>query len=89
LDAFVDTAAVMASLDLIVRSGTLIAHLAGAFGLPVWVGLKQVPNWRRMLNRPDSPWFPAMRLFRQQTLDDWSGVFGDMAIALSAKASKN
>jgi tetratricopeptide (TPR) repeat protein len=78
-DAFLDSAAVMANLDLIVTVDTSIAHLAGALGRPVWVALKHVPEWRWMLGRDDSPWYPAMRLFRQQTRGDWSEVFTRMA----------
>ena len=75
LDAFVDTAAVMESLDLIITSDTSIAHLAGALGRPTWVALKHVPDWRWMLDRDDSPWYPTMRLFRQSARDDWRSVF--------------
>src|SRR5262249_45707285 len=80
--AFVDTAAVMAHLDLIVCVDTSIAHLAGATGRPVFVALKHVPEWRWLLGRSDSPWYPTMRLFRQQTRGDWSGVFSAMAKAI-------
>ncbi len=78
-DAFIDTAAVMMNLDLIVTSDTSIAHLAGALGRPVWVALRRVPDWRWMLDRPDSPWYPSMRLFRQQDDGDWAPVFDAMA----------
>ncbi len=81
-DRFVDTAAVMTVLDLIVTSDTSIAHLAGALGCPVWVALRRVPDWRWMLDRADSPWYPSMRLFRQTRDGDWSGVFAAMAEAL-------
>ncbi|WP_158929368.1 tetratricopeptide repeat protein [Acidisphaera sp. S103] len=81
-DAFLDTAAVMASLDLIVTSDTSIAHLAGALGRPVWVALRFVPDWRWMLDRADSPWYPTMRLFRQSRHGDWAPVFAAMAQAL-------
>ncbi|HEY0182647.1 MAG TPA: glycosyltransferase family 9 protein, partial [Rhodopila sp.] len=81
-DAFLDTAAVMASLDLVVTSDTSIAHLAGALGRPVWVALRRVPDWRWMLDRADSPWYPTMRLFRQNTDGDWAPVFAAMAEAL-------
>src|SRR5262249_13118482 len=74
-DAFVDTAAVMENLDLIITSDTSIAHLAGALGRPTWVALKHLPDWRWMLDRDDSPWYPTMRLFRQSARDDWSSVF--------------
>ena len=81
-DAFLDTAAVMENLDLIISSDTSIAHLAGALGRPVWVALKYVPDWRWMLDRTDSPWYPSMRLFRQHTRDDWRGVHSDIEDAL-------
>ena len=74
-DAFVDTAAVMASLDLIITSDTAIAHLAGALGRPTWLALRHVPDWRWMLDREDSPWYPTMRLFRQSERGDWKSVF--------------
>lgn len=77
-DAFVDTAAVMECCDLIISSDTATAHLAGALGRPVWVPLKHVPDWRWMLDRPDTPWYPTARLYRQHTAGDWSGVFGDL-----------
>ena len=81
-DAFLDTAAVMANLDLIVTSDTSIAHLAGALGRPVWVALRRVPDWRWMLDREDSPWYPTMRLFRQPKDGDWASVFVAMQQAL-------
>lgn len=81
-DAFLDTAAVMTCLDLIITSDTSIAHLAGALGRPVWVALRHVPDWRWMLDRPDSPWYPTMRLFRQTRPGEWAPVFAAMAQAL-------
>ena len=78
-DAFIDTAAMMANLDLVITSDTSIAHLAGALGRPVWVALKYVPDWRWLLDRTDSPWYPTMRLFRQTRSDDWAGVVAQMA----------
>lgn len=83
--AFADTAAVMANLDLIVSVDTSVAHLAGAMGRPVFVALKHVPEWRWMLDRADSPWYPTMRLFRQRTKGDWAGVFADIAKAVEAQ----
>jgi Tfp pilus assembly protein PilF len=74
-DAFVDTAAVMSCLDLVITADTSIAHLAGALGRPVWVALKHVPHWFWMLGRTDSPWYPTMTLYRQEVRDDWSSVF--------------
>lgn len=78
-DAFADTAALIASLDLVVTSDTAIAHLAGALGAPTWVALKQVPDWRWLMNRDDSPWYPGMRLFRQTAPGDWTGVLARVA----------
>ena len=74
-DAFVDTAAMMSCLDLIITSDTSIAHLAGALGRPVWVALKHVPHWLWMFDRTDSPWYPTMTLYRQEVRDDWTTVF--------------
>jgi len=74
-DAFLDTAAVMMNCDLIITSDTAVAHLAGALGCKTWVALKHVPDWRWMLNRPDSPWYPTMTLYRQKISGDWGCVF--------------
>ena len=82
-DAFLDTAAVMASLDLVVSSDTSIVHLAGALGRPVWTALSLSPEWRWLLERNDSPWYPTMRLFRQPTDGDWGAVVTAMARALA------
>jgi Tfp pilus assembly protein PilF len=84
-DAFLDTAAIMESLDLVVTSDTSIAHLAGALGRPTWLALKRVPDWRWMLEREDSPWYPTLRLFRQRTAGAWDAVFATMAHALAAR----
>ena len=73
-DAFVDTAAVMANLDLIVTSDTAIGHLAGALGRPTWLALKTVPNWRWLLGRADTPWYPTINLYRQERAGDWDQV---------------
>ncbi|WP_168220576.1 tetratricopeptide repeat protein [Azospirillum thermophilum] len=82
-DAFLDTAAAMAGLDLIVSSDTSVAHLAGALGRPVWVALKAVPDWRWQLTGERSPWYPTMRLFRQGLQGDWEDVFRRMAAELA------
>jgi tetratricopeptide (TPR) repeat protein len=81
-DGFLDTAAAMMCVDLVVTSDTSIAHLAGALGRPVWVALRVVPDWRWLLRRSDSPWYPTMRLFRQTERDAWPPVFEAMAQAL-------
>ncbi len=82
-DAFVDTAALIENLDLLISSDTSIPHLAGALGRPVWVALSAVPDWRWMLGRDDSPWYPTMRLFRQTKRGDWPSVFTAMAERLA------
>jgi ADP-heptose:LPS heptosyltransferase len=72
----------MENLDLVITSDTAIAHLAGALARPVWVALQYVPDWRWLLDRSDSPWYPTMRLFRQTRRGDWTGVFAGMETAL-------
>jgi len=86
-DAFVDTAAIMQNLDLIITSDTSVAHLAGALGRPVWLATKHTPDWRWMLKRTDSPWYPTMRLFRQPVRGDWATVFAEMAKSLEQMRS--
>ena len=81
-DAFVDTAALMETLDLVITSDTAVAHLAGALGRPVWVALKFVPDWRWLLDRADSPWYPTMRLFRQTERGNWRSTFAAMEAEL-------
>ncbi len=76
--AFLETAAVMANLDLLVTSDTAAAHLAGGLGVPVWLVLGKACEWRWMNDRTDSPWYPTMRLFRQSRQGDWSDVFRAM-----------
>ncbi len=85
--AFCETAAVMMNLDLVITSDTSIAHLAGALGVPVWVALQFVPDWRWLLEREDSPWYPTMRLFRQSRPGDWNGVFARICTELSKWAA--
>ena len=83
--AFVDTAALIANLDLVVTCDTSIAHLAGALGAPVWVALPFAPDWRWLREREDSPWYPTMRLFRQPSRGDWQAVFDRMTIELQSR----
>jgi hypothetical protein len=82
LEDLVDTAAAMASLDLVISADSSPAHLAGALGVPVWVALPFTADWRWMSGRSDSPWYPSLRLFRQRDFGDWDGVFAEMALAL-------
>lgn len=84
-DAFVDSAAVIEGLDLVVTCDTAIAHLAGALDRSAWVALKTVPDWRWRLDGAETPWYPSLRLFRQPARGDWDAVFAAMAEALSAQ----
>jgi ADP-heptose:LPS heptosyltransferase len=87
LKDFTDTAAVVANLDLIITVDTSVAHLAGAMARPVWVLLPAVPDWRWLLDREDSPWYPTMRLFRQKTPVDWKPVFERMEAELCKRVA--
>jgi hypothetical protein len=77
--SFMDTAAVMQQLDLVITSDTATAHLAGALGIRAWTLLSTAPDWRWFLDRDDSPWYPTLRLFRQTTAGDWAGVMRRVA----------
>lgn len=79
---FADTAAVMSRLDLVISSDTSTANLAGALGVPVWVALSWLPDWRWMHGRADSPWYGSARLYRQARPGDWASVFDAMATDL-------
>jgi Flp pilus assembly protein TadD len=79
---FSETAACIENLDLVISVDTSIVHLAGAMGKPVWTLLPYLPEWRWMLDRDNSPWYPTMRLFRQQSPGDWSGVISRVAQTL-------
>ena len=69
-----NTAAIVANLDLVISVDTSVAHLAGAMGKPAWVLLSSSPDWRWMLDRHDSPWYPTVRLFRQTSAGNWREV---------------
>jgi ADP-heptose:LPS heptosyltransferase len=84
-DAFLDTAAIMKNCDLVISADTAPAHLAGALGVPTWVALKHVPDWRWFLGRNDSVWYPSLRLFRQPATGDWTGVFAAMQAELISR----
>lgn len=81
--AFIDTAAIIASLDLVITSDSAVAHLAGAMGKPVWLLLNSVPDWRWGRVGTSTPWYPTMRLFRQTEAGNWSSVMADVAASLA------
>jgi len=72
LGDFSDTAALISQLDLVISVDTGVAHLAGALGKPVWILLTHAPDWRWLLDRDDSPWYPSARLFRQRETREWA-----------------
>jgi tetratricopeptide (TPR) repeat protein len=80
---FLDTAAIVKNLDLVISCDSALVHLAGALGVRVWVAHTFVSDWRWLVKREDSPWYPTVCLFRQTRLGDWEGVFSRMAEALS------
>jgi hypothetical protein len=84
---FADTAALMAALDLIITVDTSVAHLAGALGRPVWLLNRFNTDWRWLMERDDSPWYPTMRIFRQSTPGDWDGVLAAVRAALDDSAA--
>ena len=84
-DAFVDTAAVMANLDLVITSDTAIAHLAGALGCPAWVLLPSAPDWRWRLGGESCDWYASLRLIRQPGPNDWAGAIAEARKALAAE----
>ena len=82
LREFHDSAAIISLLDLVITPDTAVAHMAGGLGVPVWLAISSVGEWRWMTDREDSPWYPTMRIFRQTKLGDWDGVFRRMAVVL-------
>jgi ADP-heptose:LPS heptosyltransferase len=79
---FDDAAALCCCMDVVVSVCTSMAHLSGALGRPTWVLLSQLPDWRWLLDRDDSPWYPTARLYRQRARGDWSSVFAHVAADL-------
>jgi len=82
LRTFDDTAAAMSTLDIVISVDSAPAHLAGALGRTTWILLPFSPEWRWMLGRSDSPWYPTARLFRQRSIGDWAGVVAELCAAL-------
>ena len=89
IEDFADLAAVIDKLDLVISVDTAPVHLAGAMGKPVWVMIPFVPDWRWMLDRNDSPWYPSMRLFRQNERYNWDTVIDDIVHELSFEIEKS
>ncbi|HEX4066335.1 MAG TPA: tetratricopeptide repeat protein [Acidobacteriaceae bacterium] len=84
-----DTAALVMGLDLIITVDTSVAHLAGALGKPTWTLIPFAPDWRWLTDREDSPWYPTMRLFRQDHFGDWESVVQSIRVQLSALAARH
>mgnify|MGYP001212179102 FL=1 len=87
LEDFADTAALIQELDLVLMTDSAVAHLTGALGRPLWVMLMHHPDWRWLRDRPDCPWYPSVRLFRQKAPRDWEGVFAEVAAELTRLAA--
>ncbi len=88
IDDFTDTAAVIENLDLVISVDTAVLHMAGAMAKPVWAVLPFSPDWRWMLERHDSPWYPTMKLFRQAQYGQWDDVFRRVSQELTAWAAR-
>jgi ADP-heptose:LPS heptosyltransferase len=82
LQNFADTAALVANLDLVIAVDTAVAHLTAALSKPIWMLIPTMPDWRWLLQRDDSPWYPTMRLFRQSTRGDWKDVVERVKLGL-------
>jgi len=85
LHDFSDTAALVACMDIVITVDTSVAHLAGAMGKEVWILLPFTPEWRWLLDRNDSPWYPSARLFRQPSIGDWDSVLAQVKLELTAR----
>ncbi len=88
IESFSDTAAIISLMDLVVSSDTSVVHLAGALAAPTWTLLSFAADWRWLLDRPDSPWYPTMRLFRQPQAGNWAAVVAATAEALPSAARR-
>jgi hypothetical protein len=86
---FVDTAAILSCLDLVITSDTSLAHLAGALGVETWLAVPSLPEWRWLLGREDSPWYPSLHLFRQNRPGQWADVFLRIAARLAQRAAES
>jgi ADP-heptose:LPS heptosyltransferase len=84
LKGFPNTAYALSKMDLVITVDTVLAHLAGAMGIPTFLLLSFIPDWRWMLGRKDSPWYPTLRLYRQSAPGDWSSVIRQVIEELSS-----
>ena len=85
---FAETAGAILNLDLVIAVDTAVAHLAGALARPVWIMIAFSPDWRWLLNRDDSPWYPSVRLYRQPAPGDWDSVIARVAADVAARAAR-
>jgi tetratricopeptide (TPR) repeat protein len=83
---FMDTAALMMNVDLVITSDTSVPHLAGGLGVPVWLALPYAADWRWLVGRDDSPWYPTMKVFRQRKPGDWADVFERITAEFQARS---
>jgi ADP-heptose:LPS heptosyltransferase len=88
LTDFAETAAAISALDLVIAVDTSVVHVAGALGKHVWVLLAFMPDWRWMLERSDTPWYPTMRFFRQKSRGDWAGVMREVKEAMEKRVQE-
>jgi ADP-heptose:LPS heptosyltransferase len=89
VDDFSSTAEQVSSLDLVISVDTSVAHLAGALNVPVWILLPKASDWRWLLDRDDSPWYPTARLFRQRQASDWKHVVHRVSEELKQKVASD
>jgi len=88
LTNFAETAALICCLDLVIKVDTSVAHLSATLGCPTWILLPHLPDWRWLLDREDSPWYPTARLFRQNTVGKYAGVLDRVRAELLARVSE-
>jgi hypothetical protein len=88
LSDFAETAGAILNLDLVIAVDTAVAHLAGALARPAWIMIAFSPDWRWLLGRDDSPWYPSVRLYRQPAPGDWDSVIARVAADLAERAAR-